>query len=343
MGCPWKLSACVERLVLWQTKVLRQQEGNFTIKRVMERSGKDWKMWSGLSDSSAYVGITRLSQRQCSAKGHLIYEGLQKPFPLCKEHEKEVQRRFLDRLSGIFWDGVSLIHKFNPADWACAPNQKIWRKCNEGLARSCTAKGLHCGTGRRVAKFFVAISYRKGVILCEQYDVLNGPYFKDLVERELPRMFRVADKRGSKIFIQDGDPSQNSVPAHAAWKRVGARLISILAQSPDRNTTVTEVILLAVSFFPSLSSSELSSDSLSSASCRSPLSMQILCNTSCNYSLLQSWRFLFHCLQSNSPSWFKHAKSSFDYASQCAELKIEFPLLGSQTASIRKGFHQPGC
>ena len=39
IGRPRKLSAPVERLILRQIKYLRQQEGNFTIKRVMERSG----------------------------------------------------------------------------------------------------------------------------------------------------------------------------------------------------------------------------------------------------------------------------------------------------------------
>ena len=42
------------------------------------------------------------------------------------------------------------------------------RKDDEGLAFGCSAKGSHCGTGGRVAKFMVAITYREGVILCEQ-------------------------------------------------------------------------------------------------------------------------------------------------------------------------------
>lgn len=234
MGRPRKLSARVERLILRQIKDLRQQEGNFTIKRVMERSGV----------STAEVSC-RTVQRMLESHGYRYVNARQKGilstkdfrnrFHFAKNMKKKYNSDFWTDKVAFFLDGVSFIHKFNPADQARALKRKIWRKRNEGLAPGCTAKGSHCGTGGRVAKFFVAISYGKGVILCEQYDVLNGPYFKDLIEREFPRMFRVANKRGSKIFIQDGDPSQNSAPARAAWKRIGAKLISIPPRSPDIN------------------------------------------------------------------------------------------------------------
>ena len=82
-------------------------------------------------------------------------------------------------------DGVSCVHKYNSADLARAPKGRIWRKDDEGLAFGCTAKGLHCGTGGRVAKFMVAITYREGVIHCEQYDNLNGACFKNLMSKNL--------------------------------------------------------------------------------------------------------------------------------------------------------------
>ena len=36
------------------------------------------------------------------------------------------------------------------------------------------AKGAHSESGGRVAEFMVAVSYGNGVILCEQYEKLNG-------------------------------------------------------------------------------------------------------------------------------------------------------------------------
>ena len=109
---------------------------------------------------------------------------------------------------------------------------RIWRKPSEGLSYVCTAKGAHSGSGGRVAKFMVAVSHGNGVILFEQYEKVNGRYFKSLVEREFPRMFNIAAKGGPKLFIQDRDPSQNSCIACAAWRKVDAKLISIKQEVP---------------------------------------------------------------------------------------------------------------
>ena len=104
-------------------------------------------------------------------------------------------------------DGVSFIHKYNPSDQARAPEGRIWRKPSGGLSYGCTAKGAHSGSGGRVAKFMVAVSYgNRAAILCEQYEKLNGRYFKSLVEREFPRMFNIAAKEGPKLFIQGPKP-----------------------------------------------------------------------------------------------------------------------------------------
>ena len=72
-----------------------------------------------------------------------------------------------------------------------------------------------------MAKFMVAISYREGVVLCEQYDKLDGHYFKDL-DREFGNMFEKANKGDSKLWIQDGDPSQNCALARCSWLALGA-------------------------------------------------------------------------------------------------------------------------
>lgn len=44
--------------------------------------------------------------------------------------------------------------------------------------------------------------------------------FKGLIEREFVRMFRDLNKGGSRLFIQDGDPGQNSALACATWTRI---------------------------------------------------------------------------------------------------------------------------
>ena len=81
----------------------------------------------------------------------------------------------------------------------------------------------------------VAISYQEGVVLCEQYDKLDGHYFKDLVEREFGNMFEKANKGDSKLWIQDGNQSQNCTLARCSWLALGAELLSIPPRSPDIN------------------------------------------------------------------------------------------------------------
>ena len=48
-------------------------------------------------------------------------------------------------------------------------------------------------------------------------------------------MFEKANKGVSKLWIQDGDPSQNSALARCSWLALGAQLLSIPPRSPDIN------------------------------------------------------------------------------------------------------------
>ena len=48
-------------------------------------------------------------------------------------------------------------------------------------------------------------------------------------------LFKKCPNPKGKLFLQDGDPSQNSCKARSAWDKIGARKLSIAARSPDRN------------------------------------------------------------------------------------------------------------
>ena len=67
----------------------------------------------------------------------------------------------------FYLDGTACAHKTNPFEQACAPKGRIWRKKSEGFHLGCTSKGCKEGTGGRVLRLMVAISYGKGVIACE--------------------------------------------------------------------------------------------------------------------------------------------------------------------------------
>jgi len=57
------------------------------------------------------------------------------------------------------------------------PKGRVWRKRSEGLTQGCLAKGSKSGMGGKVAKFMVAISHCKGVLVWERYDKMDRNYF----------------------------------------------------------------------------------------------------------------------------------------------------------------------
>ena len=65
--------------------------------------------------------------------------------------------------------------------------------------RGCTAKGGKLGSGGKVVKVVVAISYGKGAIVCHQCDKLDGSYFAEFVQDSFENMFRITNKNGSRL------------------------------------------------------------------------------------------------------------------------------------------------
>ena len=171
---------------------------------------------------------------QVRKKGVSLEGDLLKRKQFAKKMKKDYNQHVWQNSISFFLDGVSFIHKYNALDQARRPRD-IFGENNVKVSYGCTAKGAHCGSGGRVVEFMVAVSYGKGVILCEQYKTLNGRYFQSLVEREFPRMFTIVDKEGRRFFLQDDDPSQNSDLARAAWRKMGAKLLSIPPRSPNIN------------------------------------------------------------------------------------------------------------
>ena len=105
----------------------------------------------------------------------------------------------------------------------------------EAQGLSYTAKGSHVGSGSRVVKMIVAITYRKRVIYCEQYDKLDGNYLANVVRRNFPKMFRKRGKHASKLFIQDNRPVLNCAQAQKAIQDVDGLLFATPKRSPDLN------------------------------------------------------------------------------------------------------------
>ena len=86
-------------------------------------------------------------------------------------------------------DGVSFVYKTNPMDQARAPKGRVWRKKSEGLTQGCLAKEKNVGTGGKVAKFMVAISHGKGVLVCDIYEKMDANYFSSFIDQNFNTKF----------------------------------------------------------------------------------------------------------------------------------------------------------
>ena len=233
-GRPKKLHERDMRNLVRSLKSLREREGAFTSKRLAKDAGIDLKNISMRTVRRAMndAGYKYLQARK---KGILKKADLKKRVSFAKKMNKEYPNTVWTENINFFLDGVSFAYKRNPFDQGSSPKGRIWRKPSEGLEYGCAGKGKKEGSGGKLVKLKVAISYGKGVIDCEQYDKMSGFYFKDYISRKFPVLFEKANKLNSKLWIQDGCPCQNSKPAKIAMSESGATLLSIPPRSPDIN------------------------------------------------------------------------------------------------------------
>lgn len=233
-GRPRKLTPRHERLLLRVLTNLRHTEGRFSIGRLMEQSG--------LTRSE----VSRQTiARFLHSKGYFYLQARKKGLMSWTDRRKRVAfARYVQRLYpddlwtnviAFYLDGTGFVYKRNPLDQARAPKGRIWRKKCEGLEPGCTAKGSKAGTGGKVLKIMVAISYGKGVIVAEPYEKMNGDYFANFIERNFDRMFERANKDVRRLWLQDGDPCQNSKIAKTAMQTKNAELLKLPPRSPDLN------------------------------------------------------------------------------------------------------------
>lgn len=233
-GRPRKLSSREERLLIRALLKLRRTEGNFTAKRLMNEAN--------ISESDVSV---RTVGRFLNSKGYFYLQARKKG--LLTNNDKSLRVAFAKKVReeydtelwthkiAFYLDGVAFAHKTNPLDQARAPTGRIYRKKSEGLNQFCTAKGSKVGSGGKVVKFLVAISYNVGVILCHEYEHMTGNFFASFIENTFEQMFVQSKKGNTRLFIQDNDPSQNSAVAKTALQQVRAKLLKIPPRSPDLN------------------------------------------------------------------------------------------------------------
>ena len=233
-GRPRKLSERQKRLIVRSLLTLRNEEGSYSASRIMEQAGITQAEVS-VRTVTRFLNETGYFYLQARKKGLLRKSDLKKRLSFARSCKVKYPQNFWTEHVSFFLDGTGFVHKTNPCEQAHAPKARTWRKKSEGLALGCTSKGRKEGTGGKMLKLMIAISYGKGVIICEPYEQMNGAYFYSFINRNFNTMFQKADKGNSRIWVQGGDPSQNSVLAKSAMSQARANLLQIPARSPDLN------------------------------------------------------------------------------------------------------------
>ena len=165
-GRPRLIDVRQERKIQRTIAILREQEGNFSCHSIKAEAGLyNLSLWTINRTQFEANGIRLLGSKR---KGILLEKDFRERLRFARKVKRTYCNDFFMNDICFYLDGVRFYHKYNPLDDARTPKGKIWRKRKEGL--SVTAKGT--GSGGRVVKMIVAISFGKGVIYCEQYEKL---------------------------------------------------------------------------------------------------------------------------------------------------------------------------
>ena len=235
-GRPCSLTERETRQIIRQVPILRKTfKGCFTV--------NDLRKAAAVPEEVNDITVRRVLHREgyrhrvSAHKGVLTEKDLKLRLKFAKNMKKTWSRGVWWEAICFYLDGTGFTYKRNPCEYARNCNTKTWRKDNERLAMNCTARGKKEGSGGRVAKFMVAIAYNKGVTMCVEYEEhLSGAVFAAMIEKHFPDCFANSQTiQPRKLFLQDGDPSQNSGIAVEAMKKVGATKFSIPPRSPDLN------------------------------------------------------------------------------------------------------------
>ena len=188
-GRPRKLTSRQIRLLLRSLKSLRIEQGNFTAKRIMEEAGIRESEIS-IRSVTRYLNEHGYFYLQARKKGLMRNDDLKKRLDFAKYYKNNYPANFWTDHVSFYLDGAGFAYKTNPLDQAKAPKGRTWRKKSEGLKLGCTGKGRKEGTGGRVLKLMVAISYDKGIVVCEPYEKMCGTYFSDFIDRNFESMLK---------------------------------------------------------------------------------------------------------------------------------------------------------
>lgn len=232
-GAPRKLVVRNDRALTRSMKKLMDSVGTFHSTELQEDAG----LVATCSNRTVRRHLKRKGYGfyQCRKKGQMSPEDLKERVKFCKKC-KTLPTNFWTEGISFYLDGTGWAHKTDPCKSARTKRTRMWRLKGHGLKREYVGKGKKEGTAGKMARFMVAIAHGKGVIYCHQYHgKIDGEKFAEFVRRHFPALFRMGNNVTGKLFLQDGDPSQNSAVAKEAMEEVPCRLFKIPPRSPDLN------------------------------------------------------------------------------------------------------------
>ena len=229
-GRPRKLTVRDERAIIRAVGTLRKQASSFTSRRIREEANAEHVSPSTLR---RYLRKAGYRYRQARKKGLVTLEDKRIRVRFARE-ALTYPEDFWQKDIAFYFDGVGFAHKYNPHGEARSTGSMSWRKAKEGLNQS--TKGKKEGSGGKMARFFVAVAYNKGVVLCKQHEwTITGENIARFIRAVFPTAFQLSANPESRLFLQDGDPRQNSVVAQEAMEDIGCQSFWIPARSPDLN------------------------------------------------------------------------------------------------------------
>ena len=230
-GRPKKLTLRDERNIIRTLHKLREERASFTARCIQDET-----KLHHVSLKSIYRVLRKhgYRYRQSRKKGLLSQEDKRNRLRFAREALK-LPSNFWTETVTFYLDGVGFTHKRNPYAEARAVSSMAWRLPGEGL--SVTTKGRKEGSNGEMANFFVAIAYKKGVVMCKQYPWrVTGERFAKFIENVFPSVFENCDvEMHGSLWLQDGDPRQNAKIAKTSWEKLGTEMYEIPARSPDIN------------------------------------------------------------------------------------------------------------
>lgn len=234
-GRPPILTLRDKRNILRLIPKLRRRDGCFTAAKVAVEAGVANKVH--VRTVTKFMNQSGYRFLQARKKGLLSLKDLKKRLAFSRKIQRnKLGLRFWTEGISFYLDGKGFAWKRNPQDQARAPKARIWRKSGEGLNVGCTAKAGKAGVTN--LNFMVAISYQRGVVLCERYHgSITGQKFAEIVYNHFPATFDKTINPRAKRILQDNCPRQNSALAKKAIysNKVGGKIFTIPPRSPDLN------------------------------------------------------------------------------------------------------------